>query len=117
MSDLLVRAGGLMAVVISLIHGYLGETKLFPKAAIQSRGAERMLHAVYHCGSTLTWLVFGVLLLLAPAMDPLARRTIVIASVIVYAAAAAGNAWASRGRHYGWALLTVVIGLSVAGAF
>jgi hypothetical protein len=115
MSDWLVRAAGLMAVVIALIHGYLGEAKLFAKAQIEPPWARRMLHAVYHCGSTLAWLVIGVLLFLAPGVDPLARRTIIIASVIVYAAAAAGNAWASRGRHYGWALLSVVIGLAAAG--
>jgi hypothetical protein len=115
MSDWLVRAAGLMAVVISLVHGYLGETKIFANVQIEPPWARRMLHAVYHCGSTLPWLVMGALLFLAPAMDPLARRTIIIASVIVYVAAAAGNAWASRGRHYGWALLSVVIGLAVAG--
>ena len=115
MSDWLVRAAGIAAIVITLVHGYLGEAKIFAKAQIEPPWVRRILHAVYHCGSTLAWLVMGVLLILVPTMEPQARRAIIIASVIVYAAAAMGNAWASRGRHYGWALMTLVVGLAVAG--
>lgn len=115
MSDWLVRAAGILAIAVALVHGYLGETKIFAKARIEPAWARRMLHVVYHCGSTLAWLVMGVLLVLVPAMQPYARHTIIIASVIIYGAAAMGNAWASHGRHFGWALMTVVVGLAVAG--
>jgi len=32
-----------------------------------------------------------------------------------YDFAAIANAWALQGRHFGWAVLTIVIGLAVAG--
>jgi hypothetical protein len=55
----------------------------------------------------------GVLLILVPTMgSEQARAAIVYASTTVYGA---GNAWVSRGRHFGWALLSVVIGLALVG--
>jgi len=36
-------------------------------------------------------------------------------AVRFYDFAAIANAWALQGRHFGWAVLTIVIGLAVAG--
>jgi hypothetical protein len=115
MSDILVRAAGILAIAVALMHEYLGETKLFAKATIAPAGARRLTRAVWLC-STVAWIAFGVLLILVPLMGSHVARTSIIAmSIVVYASAAIGNAWATRGRHYGWAALAVVIGLAVAG--
>jgi hypothetical protein len=44
-----------------------------------------------------------------------ARHAIIGASAAIFGAAAAANAWSSRGRHFGWLLLSVVVGLALAG--
>jgi hypothetical protein len=44
-----------------------------------------------------------------------ARYSIIAVLVLVYGSAAVGNAWATRGRHIGWKLLTSVAILALAG--
>ena len=58
----------------------------------------------------------GVLLIAAPYMaSDVARHWIVATFVVVFAFAAAANAYATRGRHFGWMLLSGVVGLAIAG--
>src|SRR6266436_3094485 len=61
-------------------------------------------------------LIHGVLLIAAPwmASEP-ARHWIVITLAAVFAFAALANAWALRGRHFGWVALSAVVALAVAG--
>jgi hypothetical protein len=115
MSDLLVQAAGGLGIAAALVHGYLGETKIFAAARIEPRRARLFLRLVWHC-SVVAWAAIGALLIAVPAMGSAeARIAVISASVAVYAAGAIGNAWASRGRHFGWAWLTVAIGLALAG--
>lgn len=115
MRDLLVQSAGILGIAAAFVHAYLGETKLFASAHIEPRRARLLLRVVWHC-SVVAWLAMGVLLILVPALgsEP-ARAAIIYASTAVYGAGAVGNAWASRGRHFGWALLSVVIGLALVG--
>jgi hypothetical protein len=54
------------------------------------------------------WAGVAVLLIAAPWMgSQMARYWIVGAAVVVYAFGAIANAWVTRGRHFGWALLTL----------
>jgi hypothetical protein len=48
------------------------------------------------------------------ASEP-ARHWIVATLALVFAFAALGNAWATRGRHFGWAVLSAVVALAIAG--
>jgi hypothetical protein len=115
MSDLLVRAAGSLAICIALLHGYLGETKIFAKTSIAPTWARRILWAVFH-HSVVVWITMGVLLILVPTLgSERARYAIIAASVAIFGSAAMANAWATRGRHFGWAALSVVVGLAVAG--
>jgi hypothetical protein len=111
MRDLLVQAAGVLGITAALVHGYLGETKLFATPLIQaSRARLRLLRLVWHC-SVVDWAVMGALLILVPTLGPdRARIAIISASAVVFAAGAIGNAWASRGRHFGWVWLAVVVG-------
>jgi hypothetical protein len=114
MSNLLVQAAGVLGIAVALLHGYLGQTRLFAKLPNESSRA-RILWAIFH-NSVVSWTAIGILLILVPTLgSERARYAIIAASVAIYGTAAIGNAWAMRGRHFGWAALSVVIGLAVAG--
>jgi hypothetical protein len=36
-------------------------------------------------------------------------------SIVTYGFAAIGNAWATRGRHFGWIAMGIVVGLAAIG--
>jgi hypothetical protein len=98
MSDLLVQSAGVLGIAAALVHGYLGETKLFATASIEPHRARLLLRAVWHC-SVVAWLAMGVLLILVPAMgSEQARAAIIFASTAVWRRRnrqRLGIAWAS----------------------
>jgi hypothetical protein len=66
--------------------------------------------------STVAWIGGGVLLVAAPWMQSdYARHWIVVTLACVFAFAALANAWATRGRHFGWMALSAVVVMAVAG--
>jgi hypothetical protein len=48
------------------------------------------------------------------ASEP-ARHWIVVTLAVVLAFAALANAWATRGRHFGWMALGAAVAMTVAG--
>ncbi len=115
MRDLALQLAGVLAVVAAIVHGMLGETRVFPHAQIEPPWARRLMRAVWHCG-VVAWIGGGALLLAAPSFaSDSARRFIVIVLAAVYGSAAIGNAVANRGRHYGWAVLSAVVVLALVG--
>lgn len=115
MRDLLLQCSGLGAIAVALIHGVLGETKVFAHATIQPPRARTLIRLGWQVG-TVAWIGGGVLLIAAPwmASEP-ARHWIVVTFACVFAFGAFGNALASRGRHFGWMALSAVVALAVAG--
>ncbi|QWG18538.1 hypothetical protein KMZ68_01135 [Bradyrhizobium sediminis] len=118
MRDLLLQCSGVAAIAVALIHGVLGERKIFANASnitIEPRGLRTLLRLVWQAG-TVAWIGGGVLLLAAPwmASEP-ARHWIVITMAAVFGFGAVANAWAKRGRHFGWVALSAVVALAVAG--
>ncbi|WP_407177794.1 hypothetical protein [Bradyrhizobium sp. STM 3562] len=115
MRDLLLQSSGLLAIAAALIHGVLGETKVFARATIEPKRARTLIRAVWQAG-TVAWVGGGVLLIAASWMESdQARHWIVATSAVVYAFAALGNAWALRGRHVGWIAMSAVVALALAG--
>jgi hypothetical protein len=115
MRDLLLQCSGLVAVVIALIHGVLGETRVFARASIEPARLRTLLRLVWQAG-TVAWIGGGLLLLAAPWLGSnLARHWIVATFAIVFGFAALANAFATRGRHFGWVGMGVVVALAVAG--
>ena len=115
MRDLILQCAGVAAIVVALIHGVLGETKVFARATIEPPRLRTLIRFVWQAG-TVAWIGGGVLLIAAPWMQSESARHWIIATIaIVYGIAAAGNAWWSRGRHFGWMALGAVIVLAVAG--
>ncbi|MEH2473081.1 hypothetical protein V1281_005730 [Nitrobacteraceae bacterium AZCC 2161] len=115
MRDLLLQCAGAAAVVVAIIHGVLGETKVFARATIEPPRLRNLIRLVWEA-STVAWIGGGVLLIAAPwmASEP-ARHWIVVTMAGVFAFGALGNAWAMRGRHFGWVAMGAVVGLAVAG--
>jgi hypothetical protein len=115
MRDLLLQCSGLAAVAVAVIHGILGETKVFAHATIEPVRLRTLIRLVWQA-STAAWIGGGVLLIAAPAMasEP-ARHWIVATLACVFAFAALANALATRGRHFGWMVLSAVVALAVAG--
>jgi hypothetical protein len=115
MRDILLQCAGVAAILVALIHGVIGETKLFARATIEPASARTLLRLVWQAG-TAAWIGGGVLLIAAPSMaSESARHCIVITIASVYAFGALGNAWWSRGRHFGWMALGAVVVLAAAG--
>lgn len=115
MRDLLLQVAGSATVVVALIHGILGETKVFARARIEPERLRTLIRLVWQT-STVAWIGGGVLLIAAPwmASEP-ARHWIVITLACVFGFAACANAWATRGRHFGWMALSAVVAMTVAG--
>ncbi|MFT4120169.1 hypothetical protein [Bradyrhizobium sp.] len=115
MRDLLLQSAGVATIVVSLIHGILGETKVFARARIEPERLRTLIRLVWQA-STVAWIGGGVLLIAAPwmASEP-ARHWIVVTLACVFGFAALANAWATRGRHFGWVALGAVVAMAVAG--
>ena len=115
MRDLLVQSAGVLALAVSVVHAVLSETKVFDRIRIEPPWARRLIRLVCHA-STVAWMGFAVLLIAAPSFGSDAARTWVIAvSIVTFGCAALANAWATRGRHFGWVAMTLVVGLAAAG--
>jgi len=115
MRNLLVELAGILALAVSVAHGVLSETKVFPSVRIEPEWARRLIRPVWQA-STVAWICLAILLIAAPSMGSEAARDWIIAmSIVSFGAAAIGNAWATRGRHFGWVAMTMVVGLAASG--
>ena len=115
MRDIILQCAGVAGILVAIIHGVLGETKVFAKATIQPESLRTLIRIVWQAG-TVAWIGGAVLLIAAPTFgSESARHWIVITVIAIYAFAAAANAWWSRGRCFGWKALTAVVALAVAG--
>jgi hypothetical protein len=115
MRTLLVQSAGVLALVAALIHGVLAETKIFPRLRLVPERLRLLIRLVWQC-STVAWIALAVLLIASPSFgSEVARQWVIAVSVVTFGLAAMGNAWATRGRHFGWVALTVVVGLAATG--
>jgi hypothetical protein len=115
MRDLLLQCSGLAAIAVAIIHGVIGETKVFARATIEPPRLRNLMRLVWQA-STVAWIGGGVLLIAAPWMESEpARHWIVVTLACVFGFAGAANALATRGRHFGWMALSAVVALAAAG--
>jgi hypothetical protein len=115
MRDAFIEAAGVGAATIALVHSYLGEAAIFKEARIEPARLRRLLRLVWHSGAV-GWLAFAALLIATPHLgSEVARQSVVAASAVTYGFAAIANAYATRGRHFGWAALLAVVMLAFAG--
>jgi hypothetical protein len=64
MRDLILQCAGAAGILVAIIHGVLGETKVFAKATIQPERLRTLIRLVWQAG-TVAWIGGGVLLLAA----------------------------------------------------
>ena len=115
MRDIILQCAGVAGILVAIIHGVLGETKVFARAKIEPEHLRTLIRLVWQT-STVAWIGGGVLLLVAPSLgSESARHWIVATTACVFGFAALANAWAMRGRHFGWMALSAVVALAVAG--
>ena len=83
------------------------------RARIEPERLVRLIRGVWHCSAVALASVV-VLLIVAPWMGSQMARHWIVSAADGFGAVA--NAWAMRGRHFGWAALAVVVvSLAVAG--
>jgi hypothetical protein len=115
MRDLAIQAAGCLAILAAVIHGVLGETKVFADARIEPARIKLLLRLVWQC-SAVAWIALGALLIAVPYMaSDAARGWIVAAAAGCYGFGAVANAWATKGRHFGWMVLAAVVVLVLVG--
>jgi hypothetical protein len=115
MRDLALQAAGVLAILVAVAHGAIAELRVFPKARVEPQRTRNLLRGVWQL-STVAWIGFGLLLIAAPSFgSQVARQWVIAMAVVVYGFAAVGNAMATRGRHVGWCLMSVVIALALVG--
>jgi len=116
MRDLALLAAGALAILVAIAHGAIGELRVFARTRIEPQWARKLLHLIFQA-TTVDWIGIGVLLIAAPWLaSPAARHWIIGVAVAVYGYAAVGNAVVTRGRHFGWMLMSCVVALAVTGA-
>ena len=114
MRDVLLQAAGLVAILVSIAHGVLGETKVFARATVEPPRLRTLLRLVWQAG-TLAWIAGGVLLIAAPWLgSDAARHWIIGTFAVVFGFAAIANALATRTVHPGWIGMSAVVALSGA---
>jgi hypothetical protein len=86
--DWALYASGIIGLTAAFLHGLLGETRVFARVRIEPDRFRLLMRLVWHC-SVVAWAAVAVLLI--------------------------ANAWATRGRFFGWIILTAVVVLALAG--
>ena len=115
MRDVLLQCSGLVAIAVALIHGVIGETRVFARATIEPARLRMLLRLVWQAG-TVAWIAGGVLLIAAPWLgSEAARHWIIVTFAVVFGFAAIANALVTRKLHLGWIGMSAVVALAVAG--
>lgn len=116
MNDYLLYGSGGLGIVVALVHGHIGRTRLLPPLTGIPTVHRRVLEAVFQL-STLYWLVGGLVLMAVPVLpDYLPRPFAVYGVAFLFFSGAVGNFWATRGKHIGWVLLGLSTVMAVLGA-
>ena len=118
--EIALVVAGVVGSVGAIVHGVLTQRYLVePFQARAGGGASQMvarIGAVLLQFSTFNWFVGGLALIVAACT--LGREARLAAGLLVgssYLFAVLGNFWASEGRHPGWVLYAVALGLLAYG--
>jgi hypothetical protein len=120
MHEIALALAGLIGAGVAVVHGVLTQRlmvrRLYGSAGAQLPAAIRQLMAALLHFSTYNWFLGGVVLIVAAFAAQWQAQ--LVAGVLVgsaYLFGAAGNLWATRGRHPGGYLMVVAIVLIIYG--
>jgi hypothetical protein len=117
MSNILLITAGSLGLLIALVHGYLGETKVVGPVQEIPASAKRILQAIMFL-SAVYWFLGAALLVASPFLLTQEQQAIAAIAVgALFLSGAIGNFWATRGKHFGWMLLTLATVLAWASAW
>ncbi len=109
MSDIFIILAGALGMLIAVVHGYLGATKVVAPVEGIAASSKRILHAIFFL-SAVYWFIGGAVLIAAPFyLSEEDRRVAALLVGALYLSGAVGNFWGTRGRHFGWILLSVAV--------
>ena len=80
MRDLILQCAGVAGIAVALIHGVLGETKVFARATIQPERLRTLIRLVWQAG-TVAWIGGGVLLIAAPSLGSESARHWIVVTI------------------------------------
>ena len=120
--DWALIAAGAIGSGVAIVHGLLVQRLMVRPFQEMARadgrlpgGVRRLVPLLLHF-STAAWFLGGLALIgAAIGFGREARVTTIVFVGSFYLFAAAGNAWATRGRHPGWMLMAVAVALIVFG--
>lgn len=104
---ILMQFTGCLAILIALVHGVSAEYRLFPHVTAATPAHVLLLRFVWQA-STMAWVSFGALLIIAPGLGAGAARLIGGIAFLNFAVAAIGGLIATGWGHYGWTLLSLL---------
>jgi hypothetical protein len=113
MSDVLVLTAAFLLMVGVLVHSVLGEKRLIGPLVARRDGvlasalSRAILRFAWHLTSV-AGLVLGVTLVRLVRDPATARLWAVATTGVAFTGAGLVDAWASRGKHVGWPILTAV---------
>ena len=82
MRDYLLLGAGVIAILVSIAHGVIGETRVFARGTIEPPRLRTLLRLVWQAG-TVAWIAGGVLLVAAPWMGSDAARQWIVSQWVV----------------------------------
>ncbi|MEG3176836.1 hypothetical protein U1872_11400 [Sphingomonas sp. RB3P16] len=116
MPIILVPAG-VACIVAALIHGYLGQTRLIAPAKFPGGQAKALVNVIWQF-STAIWAVCGAIIAASPWLfDDHARPVAVLCACLPLAWGIVGNAWITRGRHFGWKMFAAIVSVAIVGVY
>lgn len=119
-SGTLILCCATLLVVTGVVHSLLGERRLLKPLLSRRDGilgsdlARTLLRLAWHLTS-ISWVVLAVILTSLVVSPIGTARWALIATGIAFTSAGVFDAVATRGRHLGWPLLTL-IGIAALGA-
>lgn len=115
MTPILVAAG-LACMSAAVAHGYRGQTRLITPATFADRQAKALVLMIWHF-SAAAWAMCGAVIAVSPWLFPNQTRPIAVAlACLPLLWGIVGNAWITRGRHFGWKLFGAIVVLALIGA-
>ncbi len=120
--DIALIAAGVIGSGVAVVHGVLMQRLMVEPFVQMASGDKRVLAPVRRLVpillhlSTVSWF-FGGFALIAAALwfDHSARVATALCVGGLYLYGALGNLWGTRGRHPGWALYALAVGLIAFG--